>query len=168
MGNTSSAGSITFGPMGHCHSTQRSTMASRHQLGIFFHPKVELLRKNISFVFGQFGDSHESLRAASTGTPMRTVDCVFAARSDVSTTAPWGTLLRPTRPACPDGCSFCRHSSISNGVEYPDQVAVFSGVAETLNERAIRSLGPECGWTQCVSQLGKKINNPACGAIRTG
>jgi hypothetical protein len=34
-------------------------------------------------------------------------------------------------------------------------------MAEILNEIAIRSRGPECGWTQCVNQLGKKIAIPA-------
>src|SRR3954464_10753441 len=53
---------------------------------------------------------------------------------------------------------YARHA----GVE-----AVSAGTAETLNEIAIRSRGPECGWTQCVSQLGKKITIPAWGAIRT-
>ena len=57
---------------------------------------------------------------------------------------------------------------LSDGTGARIRFAVFSGVAETLNEMAIRSRGPECGWTQWVSQLGKKINIPAWGAMRTG
>ena len=41
----------------------------------------------------------------------------------------------------------------------------FPGVAATLNEMAIRSRRPECGWTQCVSQLGKRMSRPARGVF---
>ena len=135
-------------------------------VGNFFYSDCELYART-SFVFGQFRDSYEYC-AGFNWYPLRTGDFEFVARSDGSRTARLGTSSHNTKLDRPGGCPFCKRSSISNRAHHSGEGAAFLDVAETLNEMAIRSRLPECGWTQCVSQLGKTTSKPARGAIRTG